>query len=129
MTITTDLKDFGKRELARTEQLLKAMREQGIKYMLYHPPVTNLYSWRVDRKANKALIRYHLNRIIEIKKEAMEGKYCTEYATHYLKYSLKSLARDALNYHRLRAFLGTEVGTGWPWDKPAFDSWHSMVRS
>jgi hypothetical protein len=108
--------------------------------------MTSMYSWEADKRANKALILHHIGKALERRAWIEEQtpkkleKHCTYSVTVYHRdkvKSIKQLARDSLDYHRLRAFLGlrgdNEGGSycpqGWPWDRPANELWNQLLRS
>lgn len=105
-----------------------------------------LYSWQPEKRANKALILHHIAKAIERKKWCNEqtpktlAKHCTYSVNEWQKdkdKSVKRLARESLEYHRLRAFLGlrgeNEGGSycpkGWPWDRPAHEEWMKLTNA
>lgn len=89
-------------------------------------------------KATKNHIKYYINKAIERKKWAMsldldyvQKNSCeltNDMVNDYLNKSIHILARQALDYARLRAFLGLSGGKTYPWDKPAYNLWNDLKK-
>jgi hypothetical protein len=98
-----------------------------------------MYSWSPDRRASRShireAIRYALWERNEIggKSDAWYKRACIisqRWRDHVRATPIKTLAREHLEYWRLRAFLGSEGGgsyapRGWPADRPAFERWQA----
>jgi hypothetical protein len=101
-----------------------------------------LYSWKPERKASRTCIKHFINEARKYKEwlnsltpewlSKAAGIVQQSYERDRNK-SLRQLARDKLEYGRLRAYLGTEEKTGgsfcpagWPWDRPAHDLWRRL---
>lgn len=97
-----------------------------------NPNETPLYSWRPDRRATRSHIRQAIHhalvekRQIGTKGDEWYSQACTlsqQWRDEVRACSIKQLAREHLEYWRLRAFLGVDVGSGWSWDRPAHLRW------
>lgn len=94
-----------------------------------------LYAWSPTRRANRACIRHHIEKAMLRKAwvATIDANWCKhasdvskQMALDYDTKSVKQLARESLEYHRHRAWLGLASGS-WPWDRPAFNLWAELT--
>ncbi len=99
-------------------------------------PRFRLYAWTPERKACRAQIRHFVAVAAERKAWALAvtpewRKGASVMSLEGLReaetYSVRQLARQALEYGRLRAFMRGAY-EGWPGDKPAHDLWQALAN-
>lgn len=96
-----------------------------------------LYSWRPDRKATREHIHHFVTKAVERKQWAATmpanpddwpaSEVSRDMLRNYRSKTVKQLARDSLDYARLRAFMRGAYD-GYPGDRPARDLWEKLAN-
>lgn len=106
------------------------------------PSAAPLHSWKPERRASRECIRHFVRKAVERKAwlASLDAAWfrqasdmSKEMARETFAYSVHRLAREMLEYKRMRAFLcvgkadaGSYAPTGWPIDRPAREAWLAL---